>query len=211
MNPQNERPILFSAPMVRAILAGTKTQTRRVVKMQPRERADIGMHGAGMPFIRNPDPHGRIHCCPYGKPGDRLWVRETHYVEPHPSKYGVTREMIPHTWDQAVAATGTIHYRANPMSEYAIDGRRWTPSIHMPRRASRIDLEITSVRVEQLNAISEADADAEGVEFLRHVPDTDETLTAKQLFECLWSGINGAGSWDANPWVWVVQFKRVDP
>ena len=88
---------------------------------------------------------------------------------------------------------------------------RGRPSIHMPRWASRILLEITAVRVERLQDISEEQAEAEGVNFLRYVPDADETLTAAQLFECLWSSINGDESWSANPWVWVVEFKRVTP
>lgn len=88
---------------------------------------------------------------------------------------------------------------------------RGRPSIHMPRWASRILLEITAVRVELLQEISEGQAEAEGVGFLRHALDADETLTAAQLFECLWSSINGDKSWHGNPWVWVVEFKRIEP
>ena len=87
----------------------------------------------------------------------------------------------------------------------------WKPSIHMPRVACRILLEITSVRVERLQDINDAQAEAEGIDFLRAAPDLDETLTAAQLFDCLWSSINGADSWAANPWVWVVEFKQVLP
>ena len=87
----------------------------------------------------------------------------------------------------------------------------WRPSIHMPRWACRLVLEITDVRVERLQAISEADAEAEGVDFLRQVPDADDRLTAAQLFECLWVSINGQAGWDDNPWVWVVDFRRVQP
>lgn len=167
-----ERPILFSAPMVRAILDGRKTQTRRVVKlrngqyMPPSEKADIN---GWRQMLRN---------CPYGQPGDRLWVRETHF-------------------DAKRLNEGRILYRADgDVSRFG-----WTPSIHMPRSASRITLEVTGVRVERLQDISEADAVAEGVVW-------EQGQTAINVFETLWESINGAGSWDANPWVWVVEFKR---
>lgn len=90
--------------------------------------------------------------------------------------------------------------------------RKAVPSIHMPRRASRITLEVTGVRIERLQGISAADAEAEGIDFLRRVPDADETLTPQQLFMCLWDSINKARGfgWDANPWVWVVEFKRIE-
>lgn len=169
-----ERPILFSGPMVRALLDGTKTQTRRVARPK-----------------RSIEP--MTDECPYGAPGDRLWVRETF----------------------AIYANGSVVYRASaegldPRSEQVLCAR-WLPSIHMPRAASRLTLEITDVRVERLQKISEADAEAEGVAFMRKHPDIDETLTASQLYAALWDSINekrGYG-WDANPWVWVVSFKVV--
>lgn len=191
-----EHGILFSAPMVRALLAGTKTQTRRVVKPQPEKRH---------PFLafrkrRGPDfwlwPNAReevIAECPYGKPGDRLWVRETH----------------------CAFDVGRVHYRADHALDPAADkahGIRWTPAIHMPRWASRITLEITGARVERLQDISEADATAEGSRDwageqdtpARDIPGGETRLIYRQL----WESINGAGSWDANPWVWVIEFRR---
>jgi hypothetical protein len=200
-----ERPILFNAPMVRALLAGTKTQTRRVVKPQPREGNDITsgrgelawQTGVGH-FIVSTLPKAPklfVERCPYGRPGDRLWVRETF----------------------TAFDVGFVTYRADFNSDPAEDrahGIVWTPSIHMPRWASRILLEIVSVRVERLQDISEADAMAEGIT----VPNCgcgwglDGDLlsgTASGAYMLLWESINGHGSWDANPWVWVVEFKRV--
>ena len=165
-----ERPILFSAPMVRAILAGQKTQTRR-----------IAIHK------RSIEP--MTEECPYGKPGDRLWVRETH-----------------------MDLGGCLLYRADHGSEVerasCAPRQRWAPSIHMPRWASRITLEVTGVRVERLQGISDSDARAEGV-------DQDAALSmactrgaARAAYSALWEQIHGPGSWDANPWVWVVEFRR---
>ena len=179
------RPILFSGPMVRALLAGTKTQTRRVAKPQP-----FWVNpGDGQP---NPMPK-----CPYGVPGDTLWLRET--------------------WFQSEDSS-MVHYRADNDDPYVT---RWRPSIHMPRWASRITLEVTGVRVERLCAISEADAAAEGVTQCGdggwHAEDTGRDGsspcwdTASGSYRLLWESINGPGSWAANPWVWVVSFRRVTP
>ena len=190
-----ERPILFSAPMVRAILAGTKTQTRRVVKGAPEDWSPVqpqvyaptivDRHGFEQP---GPDAFGAGDAqgdhwirCPYGQPGDRLWVRET--------------------WAQhGVSAV----YRADSGDRPAGAGM-WRPSIHMPRWASRITLEVTGVKVERLQGISEADAIAEGI------PQSDVSPPDMGVFAYrqLWESINGPGSWDANPWVWCVSFKRV--
>lgn len=176
--------------MVRAILDGTKTQTRRIMKPQMVFGLIAGQfNGWYMPTSKTGGviwPNGKdriLSMCPYGHPGEHLWVRET---------WAMFQDSIP-------------HYKATGQAPK--DGK-WRPSIHMPRWASRITLEITGVRVERLQDISEADAIAEGVGFLRHVPDVDETLTAKQLYECLWESINGPGSWESNPWVWVVSFKQ---
>lgn len=189
-----ERPIIFSGAMVRAILDGRKTQTRRVVKLQPRSRADIGHHGAGMPFIRNPDPLCKNFACPYGHPGDRLWVRET--------------------WGTGGYFPYPYAYRADGV-EYP--NERWKPSIHMPRRGCRLVLEITGVRVERLQAISDADCWAEGAavqarpdQFSVHSvlgPDGKAYLSPRGAFHALWTSTGG--DWDANPWVWVVEFRRV--
>ncbi|MFV0892431.1 hypothetical protein [Pseudomonas kurunegalensis] len=205
MSQAKERPILFSGHMVRAILEGRKTVTRRPVKVQPRTKGDIGSYGLGQPFIRHPDPTKRNPECPYGRPGDRLWVRETHKIAT--GKAGDSQACVRYEAD------GDYQAKVLPLPE-AIGPRtfdRTRPSIHMPRWASRILLEITAVRVELLQDITEEQAEAEGVNFLRHVPDADETLTASQLFECLWSSINGDESWNGNPWVWVVEFKRIEP
>jgi len=193
-----ERPILFSGAMVRAILDGRKTQTRRVVKPQPQYGDVAGLFASWQfrkpredGFYLWPNAREHIHAiCPYGQPGDRLWVRETWGYNP-----------------DFPGMTSLACFRADPEHKY--DGIKWKPSIHMPRAACRLMLEITGVRVERLNDCSEADAEAEGIAFLREVPDVDETLTARQLYECLWDGINGASAWEANPWVWVVEFKRI--
>lgn len=223
MSDRKERPILFSAPMVRAILEGRKTQTRRVVKPQPEFRDVQGMFGSwtfkgGLLY-----PNAKsdvLALCPYGQHGDRLWVRETFFRVPHPADCGLARESIPHSWDAACAEAGRIIYRADRGSDIAIDGMQWKPSIHMPRRASRITLEVTSVRVERLHAISEADAVDEGIQrgldgYWNGAPHVVKgtpraMLSPIDAFRDLWTSINGAGSWDANPWVWVVEFKRVE-
>lgn len=201
-----ERGILFSAPMVRALLAGTKTQTRRAVKPQPimRDGEPIWPKDA-----RRPKGRG-FEDCPYGRPGDRLWVRET--------------------WCQT--STHGIVCRAD--GEISDEFGPWKPSIHMPRWASRITLEITDVRVERLQEISEADAIAEGIERLKDHPlgfpvwkvcdhqdgtpgvevldyvGRDWTKDPRRAYQALWLSINGPGSWDANPWVWVIEFRRID-
>ena len=176
----SERPILFSGPMVRALLDGRKTQTRRVVKPQP-DAALGDLPGAAWNA-------GFVNVsCPYGAPGDTLWARET--------------------WGPF---EGGFIYRADEGPNVKPDDGRWHPSIHMPRWASRLTLHIKSVRVERLQEISEADALAEGctAKLAEEAPALDE---ARQDFRELWESINGPGSWDANPWVWVVEFKRVQP
>ncbi|MDQ0082878.1 hypothetical protein J2W35_003237 [Variovorax boronicumulans] len=205
-----ERPILFSAPMVRALLDGTKTQTRRVMKRQKRHAfTDYTLFGQrghsddeaarrggwAQPWVaieHAPDwPDGQEdQChCPYARErGDRLWVRETWGFNPD----------FPGMHSQAC-------FRADTGHEH--DGIRWVPSIHMPRVASRIELEVTDVRIERLQDISEADARAEGYS-IGAPPCRDDPLG---WYRSLWEQINGAGSWDANPWVWVVEFRRVKP
>ena len=216
-----ERPMLMSAPMVRAILAGTKTQTRRVVKPQFSSKADIGHYGLSQPFIRRKE--GKNTACPYGQPGDRLWVRET-WMDLHGT--GVEhRDEKGNLQRYAYAAnTRPGSYGDECRKDF---GLKWRPSIHMPRAASRILLEVTAVRVERLQDISEADAKAEGVTTIwpdgprddggpnHYTVDVDHGHlngpTAATVYRMLWEWINGEGSWDANPWVWVVQFKRVTP
>lgn len=216
-----ERPILFSAPMVRAILAGTKTQTRRVVKPQfdadaePVEMGATNERGhqiSGHSGLWWDDCEGnpeKAVRCPYGQPGDQLWVREA-WAPGDEMAFGSAKddpETVLYRADKAA-----LHWdgkaMSTPMGTYAFnwDAVRWKPSIHMPRWASRITLEIISVRVERLQDISEADAAAEGVRHSLHLPSG---RSARGNFAHLWWTIHGDGSWEANPWVWVVSFKRL--
>lgn len=200
-----ERPILFNGAMVRAILAGQKTQTRRVLKM-PHGYWETSPNGL------TPIPAG----CPFGQPGDRLWVRETWRPQTIHScamdtcdcdavgvTYAADNEWIPHTWQNPVPDDWC-------MPEAAARGN--VPSIHMPRWACRIALEITAVRVERLQAISDPDALAEGIEELngRYTPNggSYECRTPVGAFHELWTSTGG--NWDSNPWVWVIEFKRVE-
>lgn len=203
-----ERGMIFNSEMVRAILDGRKMQTRRIMKVQP-DTPEFGLRRIiesskanenGMYFWSQDDACGikarsKPFLCPYGEVGDRIWVRET--------------------WAEAGASAPELKlYRANypdhvpshyenvpPVGEIL-----WTPSIHMPRWASRITLEITDVRVERLNNISECDAKAEGA-------PTECTLIGDKHypgFRSLWKSISGEESWAANPWVWVIEFKRAE-
>jgi hypothetical protein len=200
-----ERPILFNGAMVRAILGGQKTQTRRALKMP---------HGywETSPTGLVPIPAG----CPFGQPGDRLWVRER--FKPVASgqvkngygevRYGYAYEADSTTrWNKR---TTIIHDLTGQPGKGPMQFQQtpWRSSICMPHRACRLVLEITAVRVERLHAITADDAEAEGIDFLRHAPEADETLTPQQLFHCLWDGTGG--DWDSNPWVWVIEFKRVE-
>lgn len=198
------RPILMSAPMVRALLAGTKSQTRRIVKPQPpadKPRSawfEPGVMGWAAPEVPSADWH-RVRC-PYGVPGDTLWVRETWAVS-HAVDHLKPGE-LPH-------GAGMVYYAATEN----IGGLLKRPSIFMPRWASRITLEIAGVRVERLQDISEADAVEEGVDPLDFEPPPEENagydFSHRAAYARLWEQINGAGSWEANPYVWVIEFKRV--
>lgn len=192
-----ERPILFSGPMVRAILDGRKTQTRRIVKPQPVGRIDpVFSYGDGKlqcafgPQDRRKDGSIFWRNAP-GDIGDRLWVRETW------GRLFYSGDDEPVFW--------RADYSMKDLETQALP--RWKPSIHMPRWASRINLEITGVRVERLNEISEKDAWAEGCE------GTDDDVTGGisgyAEYRQLWESINGAGSWDKNPICWVIDFKRI--
>ena len=240
-----ERPILFSAPMVRAILEGRKTVTRRVVKPQPSPghewagwcvssttKADEGkaVWAVGRSSYLT-DAH-RVRC-PYGQPGDRLWVKETFFAwgrweTRYSAKKGrdewhfidMTQECGK---DYLYAADGVSNTQAFVKRRSSVVPVYWKrPAIFMPRHASRITLEVTGVRVERLQDISESDAIAEGMRQMRdgsgcwvgrEGPGKLVTLwpTARCAFRDLWESINGAGSWDANPCVWVIEFKRVTP
>lgn len=209
----NERPILFSGPMVRAILEGRKTVTRRICKPQPSAHAHT-TSAEGNPMSAWWETGKDINHCPYGQPGERLWVRETW------ARVGTTDP-------------GYLTYRAtyprclpagleNVPADIRDAGERWRPSIHMPRTACRILLEITAVHVERLQDITEEQAVAEGVDRPENIRDVDVSDGAERelfnamnqprdRFKRLWADINGAESWNANPWVWVVEFKRVTP
>lgn len=208
-----ERGMIFNAEMVRAILDGRKTQTRRPVKFPVHDK-NLGCELAGNELAGELSAGNYLNSA-FGKPGDRIWVRETW------NKYG-----------------GLLTYRADhdwidDMRKETVCTAKWVPSIHMPRWASRILLEITSVRVERLNAISEEDAQREGV----HTEIWDQTVVARNYavrdeffqfwsddiphyvemnqlyrssFRSLWESIYGEESWKANPWVWVIEFKRVE-
>lgn len=241
------RPILFSAPMVRALLAGTKTQTRRIIKLDRRSVLGAGLDKAGFDFsiehaevgdlswvaaiggdaegvqalrkyqqlnvpVRHPDDKGipfeecgreRIYC-PYGSPGceglaaDTLWVKETF----HEFKNGL------------------VIFRADQFPDGEQPPVKWKPSIFMRRALSRITLEVVSVRVERVQDVSEEDAEAEGIQALPSggygtVEPFSADNTARDAFKALWDSINakregGKFSWASNPWVWVLDFTRLE-
>ena len=203
-----ERPILFKGPLVRAILSGQKTVTRRLLKM-PHGFWETSATGELVPIPAN---------CPYGKPGDRLWVREGFgeiydYCE-HPEMPGCPDENWHIAWK----------YRADgdfDMKEWDGVFTGWKPSIHMPRAACRILLEITAVRVERLQDINDAEIEREGIDLdaladgqdrydMCHAGSgADGRPTLRTAWRHLWESTGG--DWDANPWVWVVEFKRVTP
>lgn len=196
-----ERGMIFNGEMVRAILGGRKTQTRRPIKWKQTRFTEIGEREDGSRWPWSEDAEHVCdfwHPCPFGAVGDRIWVRETW------NKYG-----------------GLLTYRADhdwidDMRKETVCTAKWVPSIHMPRWASRILLEITDVRVERLNSISQEDAQAEGLELTGWRPtysDPDsggEVLTPYDNFAQLWESIYGEESWKANPWVWVITFRRVE-
>ena len=189
--------------MVRALLAGTKTQTRRIVKPQPapdqQPRTVIGSSGFvyvmdNAPLLPYPEVRRVRWDCPYGQPGDRLWVRETfgHFERNDNFTPGCE-----------------VFYRADGG---CLEIEPWRPSIHMPRWASRITLEITGVRVERLQDIDISAAQAEGVSDTGSlILDSAGNEQGGPIAEyaVLWEQINGPGSWDANPWVWVLEFRRL--
>jgi hypothetical protein len=195
-----ERPILFSASMVRAILAGRKTQTRRVIAFPPRGAFVLveTRDGSLWPYASD-DGESQVcddgcehpMSCPYGAPGDRLWVRET-FLTRCAGKVAHHRAAFT---DSADAAGFGAMYGG------------WKPSIFMPRWASRLTLEVVSVRVERLQEITETDAAAEGI-----APLQMDNGDARPRFEGLWDTINGKRApWSSNPWVWVVEFREVTP
>jgi len=197
-----ERPILFSAPMVRAILDGNKTQTRRIAKLGKDHRTGCELAACEIAGEVNNGDYCNSH---YGEPGDYLWVRETHAIVPRTAyacSDGVQQVHRPDdNHDAAVFREGWT--RSAP--------GRWRPSIHMPRWASRIDLLIMSVRLERLRDFSEHDCLAEGITHDQLPDNQQDRQLARTWYRGLWEQINGAGSWEVNPWVWVVEFERIKP
>ncbi len=199
-----ERGMIFNAEMVRALLDGRKTQTRRPIKWKKTRFTEIGEREDGSNWPWSEDAEHACdfwHPCPFGAVGDRIWVRETW------ARYNIDQN----SYD--------IAYRATTPADWPEEGR-WRPSIHMPRWASRITLEITNVGVQRLQSISPNDAAREG---LVKLPATGRycinqgdqyfggaSHDAREVFSWLWESIYGADSWKANPWVWVIEFKVVN-
>lgn len=198
MNTAIERPILFRGPMVQAILSGQKTVTRRVLKM-PHGLWETSATGELLPIPGK---------CPYGKPGDRLWVRETWYCDHFEVQKGPYLQPADmHDLDQS-RDDGELVYAADGLAPYEQEQPTWKPSIHMPRWASRILLEITDVRVEQLHAITNEQCSAEGARGGHgSIPGYIYNATVQEHFRYIWE--NTGGDYFANPWVWVITFKRI--
>lgn len=213
-----ERPILFSGPMVRGLLSGQKTVTRRLLKM-PHGLWETSATGELIPIPVK---------CPYGQPGDRLWVRETWYCDHFEVQKGPYLQPADmHDLDQS-RLDGELVYAADGLAPYEQEQPTWKPSIHMPRWASRILLEITDVRVERLqdgegetafesryiaegiNRIHQGDGDYAFHPF-KSEPGPGNWTDPFDAWRELWVSINGPESWNANPWVWVIEFKRVKP
>ncbi|EBV1888612.1 hypothetical protein DN122_07340 [Salmonella enterica subsp. enterica serovar Coquilhatville] len=207
----NERGMIFNGEMVRAILEGRKTQTRRPIKWKQTRFTEIGERedGSNWPWSEDTEKVCDYwHPCPFGAVGDRIWVRETFGWQIRRDPLGGTGEFRVYraTTPDAVRYQ-TASGEAAPM--------KWVPSIHMPRRASRITLEITDVRVERLNNISYDDAISEGIkqEWTCIDPGLGSYAHKNDVqddYETLWKSIYGEESWAANPWVWVIEFKRVE-
>ncbi|WP_312663622.1 hypothetical protein [Pantoea sp. CTOTU49201] len=223
-----ERGIIFNTEMVRAVLEGRKTQTRRIMKVQPEsnqlgllritastKRSDIGKYHWAESNATGNHVRSKLFACPYGAVGDRLWVRET-WSEDFANYYPNDRVWYAADDDRRldIEVVDGVRGIFSPESNVHVPFR-WHPSILMPRWASRITLEITGVRVERLNSISEADAKAEGIKASKPWSGLDGCVgsggtPAAERFESLWQSIYGVESWQANPWVWVVEFKRVE-
>lgn len=234
-----ERGMIFNAEMVRAILEGTKTQTRRIMQDQPDaipKEGEFGRPGfwipwnAGKTMLRNEDM--RL-ACPFGAVGDRLWVRETwQAIHDSPDEHGNVEDR---TWMPSILKKPDSYWHPVYAASWGNEDREtrgfpWRPSLHMPRWASRITLEITGVRVERLQNLSEADACAEGIRagirrtdqsavnepiycnyLAANLNDASEWFErASDSFISLWESIYGAESWQHSPWVWVIEFKRVE-
>ncbi|WP_034949781.1 hypothetical protein [Erwinia oleae] len=218
-----ERPILFSDQRVRALLSGQQTQTRRIMKSQLMGPGQDNHEGCyGIDVINNHLQGNRVmgmenlsYHCPYGQPGDRLWVRETwrgpiiDANEVSDYERSPTRFKNPR-YCQYRADTSHFVDRADQE-----DQSGWQAGIHMPRWASRIDLEIARIRVEKIQDISEDDVMAEGVQTDSHFLNNfftmhNEPVSAKDAYRKQWALQYGGTSWEVNPWVWVIDFTRID-
>ena len=206
-----ERPIIFSTPMVQAIIEGRKTQTRRVVNPDIVNGFDFERDGS-LQIMTIEDKHGEqvpiLDLCPHGKPGDLLWVRETTIIAPKNWVKKRFNNITDSDGDGRVIQYLATHPNTDAARNY---GLKKTPSIHMPKWAARIWLEITGVRVERVQEISDSDIIAEGISTT--LRDYDAFCHLNQQFIDLWDSINGKKegcSWAENPWVWIVEFKRVE-
>ncbi|EOI7429772.1 hypothetical protein ACTJ5H_002702 [Yersinia enterocolitica] len=191
----NEKPILFNSEMVNAILSGRKTMTRRIISEKTLHLFGVAASSGECHPIELCDQRSQsyyLDFCPLGKPGDQLWVREA--------------------FAAGLCTESTLAYRATHKTEDLEEGWgetiKWTPSIHMPRWASRINLLITGIRVERLNTISTGDAMAEGYPAEREA--TGGSLDAWLWFRDLWDGIYPDNTFEVNPWCWVIEFERME-
>ncbi|EHE8113918.1 hypothetical protein J0R36_003651 [Salmonella enterica subsp. enterica serovar Adjame] len=210
----SERGMIFNAEMVNAILSGRKTQTRRPIKWKQTRFTEIAERDDGSlwPWAEDCERGGDIwFACPYGEIGDRIWVRETwqvihdHIDESSHVEYRTYAPSIPKEKDRYWHTVYAEHFGDESREDR---GFPWRPAIHMPRWASRITLEITDVRVERLRDLSEEDAKSEGI-----IPSAGGVLPGWEYrinFRDLWMDIYGTDNWEANPWVWVIEFKRVE-
>ncbi|HGW5845088.1 TPA: hypothetical protein ACNIPC_002551 [Klebsiella pneumoniae] len=225
-----ERGMIFNGEMVRVILNGRKTQTRRPVKFPVLDK-NLGCELAGNELAGELSAGNYLNSA-FGKPGDRVWVRETWGVVSHElDEDGRIQQWTPNRPATAIHEMpfGNGYYSGHAI--YAADGdftwgdddgyedgrSCWKPSIHMPKAASRILLEITDVRVERLNSIHDVDAMREGIQNLTTcshadfgIPGVVNAQHPVRAFQLLWESIYGADSWRANPWVWVIEFKRIE-
>lgn len=211
-----ERGMIFNDPMVRAILDGSKTQTRRIMRVQPDSpnfgllrivestaRSDVGKYHWSESNACGNHTRSKLFTCPFGAVGDRIWVRETFAAFDADWKFpGRPNDLRDGPWPNLIYSAG---------SEKAPPKGTCRPSIHMPRWASRITLEITDVRVEQLSSISEEDARAEGCAGGHDsIPDYHYSATPNEHFRHVWTSIYGEESWLANQWAWVIEFRRIE-
>lgn len=199
-----EKGLIFNSEMVRAILDGRKTQTRRPIKWKQTRFTEIGEREDGRRWPWSEDAEHACdfwHPCPFGAVGDRIWVRET-FCPVDDTQYG-GEKWVDYRATPKFEASHPAGWDCAPNDDEAL---KWRPSIHMPRWASRILLEITDVRVERLKSISDGDAIREGCS----TADMKSGDCVADVFARLWASIYGDESWNSNPWVWVIEFKRVE-